>query len=88
MLRHGSTSPAGLDRYTQLPADRPIIGIVVTTEPIYMANDPEVQVLLPETSIPIGAVAFRDPERLATFKPEFLANMLLAWLNHPVVSGY
>jgi len=62
--------------------------MVVTAEPIYMANDPEVRALLPETSIPIGVVALRDLERLATFKPEFLANTLLAWLNHPVASGY
>lgn len=79
---------AGLDKYSHVPADRPIVGVVVTAEPIYMANDPEVRALLPETSIPIGVVALRDLERLATFKPEFLANTLLAWLSHPVASGY
>lgn len=74
--------------FDHIPNDRPIIGIIVTAEPVYMGNAPDVRTLLPKSDIPIGTVSVRDFEQLCAWKPDVLGESLLAWVNHAQFSGY
>jgi hypothetical protein len=74
--------------FDHIPNDRPIIGIIVTAEPVYMGNAPDVRTLLPKSDIPIGAVSVRDFEQLCAWNPNVLGETLLAWVNHVQFSGY
>ena len=79
---------SGSKYFAHIPNDRPLVGLVVTAEPLYMANDPTVRALLPTISIPTGTIALRDFEQLATWQPDAMGKALLAWTQHPKVSGY
>lgn len=54
----------GNPEFSHLPADRPIIGLVVTAEPFYVANSPEVREMLPKAQVPIITISLRDLETL------------------------
>jgi hypothetical protein len=74
--------------FRHLPNDRPIIGLIVTVEPVYLGNSPEVRELLPDSEIPIGAVSVRDLEELASWEPDQLGDTLLSWVTDPLYSGW
>ena len=63
-------------RFSDLPTDRPLIGLVVTAEPLYVANSSEVREMLPKTEIPTLTISLRDIENLAVLPPEILGDAL------------
>lgn len=79
---------AALPLFAHIPNDRPIIGIIVTVEPVYMANAAEVRALLPASAIPIATVSARDFEQLCTWDADALGSTLLAWVSHATFSGH
>lgn len=67
---------AGNPQFNHLPTDRTLIGLVVTAEPLYVANSTEVREMLPATEIPILTISLRDLETLAVLSPEMLGDAL------------
>lgn len=55
--------------YAHIPADRPLVGLVVTAEPFYTANTPPVRRVLPDPGIPILTISLRELELLAALSP-------------------
>jgi hypothetical protein len=60
---------AGNPAYAHIPADRPLVGLVVTAEPFYTANTPPVREVLPDLGIPIMTISLREFELLAALSP-------------------
>lgn len=60
---------AGNPAYAHIPADRPLVGLVVTAEPFYTANTPPVRQVLPDPGIPILTISLRELELLAALSP-------------------
>lgn len=60
---------AGNPAYAHIPADRPLVGLVVTAEPFYTANTPPVREVLPDPGIPIMTISLRELELLAALSP-------------------
>lgn len=69
---------AGNPQFSHLPADRPLIGLVVTAEPLYVANSAAVREMLPKPEIPIFTISLRDLEMLAVLSPDMLGDSLCA----------
>lgn len=67
----------GNPAFSHIPIDRPIIGLVVTAEPIYNANFAEVRRLLPDPALPILALSLRDLEGIVTLPASILGETLL-----------
>ena len=67
---------AGNPEFSDIPTDRPLIGLVVTAEPLYVANSSEVRAMLPKTEIPTLTISLRDIETLAVLPPEVLGDAL------------
>ncbi|MGO4145637.1 hypothetical protein AB4Y77_11175 [Paenarthrobacter sp. YAF11_1] len=63
-------------KFSHLPADRQLIGLVVTAEPLYEANSAAVRGMLPKPEIPIFTIALKDLEVLAVLPPEILGDAL------------
>jgi hypothetical protein len=68
-------------RFSHLPADRQLIGLVVTAEPIYEANSAAVRGMLPKPEIPIFTCALKDLEMLAVLPPEILGDALCSLID-------
>jgi len=64
-------------QFSAIPADRPVLGIIVTAEPFYLANTPWVRDLTEEPSVPTVVASLRDLEFLVTLPSELLQNRLL-----------
>ncbi|MET4096417.1 hypothetical protein [Arthrobacter sp. UYCu712] len=60
---------AGNPAYAHIPADRPLVGLVVTAEPFYTANTPPVREVLPDPGIPTMTISLRELELLAALSP-------------------
>lgn len=69
---------AGNPDYAHVPADRPLVGLVVTAEPFYMANTPPVRKVLPDPGIPILTISLRELELLAVLPPSEVGSGLEA----------
>ena len=67
---------AGNPAFNHLPNERPLIGLVVTSEPMYGANSPEVREMLPAAELPILTISLRDVETLAVLPPDVLGEAL------------
>jgi hypothetical protein len=72
---------AGNPQFNHLPTDRPLIGLVVTAEPLYVANSTEVREMLPKAEIPILTISLRDLEMLAVLSPEVLGDALCSLVD-------
>ena len=72
---------AGNPQFNHLPTDRPLIGLVVTAEPLYVANSTEVREMLPNAEIPILTISLRDLETLAVLSPEMLGDALCSLVD-------
>lgn len=62
--------------FAHLPTDRQLVGLIVTAEPFYVANSPDVRALLPDPVIPIMTISLRDLEVLAVLPPDLLGEAL------------
>jgi hypothetical protein len=61
--RTGRAITAGLPEFAAVPTDRPIVGIVATLDPWYLANSFG-RALLPESEVPTMVVSVREIEAL------------------------
>lgn len=68
-------------RFSHLPVDRRLIGLVVTAEPLYVANSTEVREMLPATEIPILTISLRELETLAVLSPKMLGDALCSLVD-------
>ncbi|WP_139244506.1 hypothetical protein [Arthrobacter alpinus] len=68
-------------QFNHLPTDRQLIGLVVTAEPLYVANSAEVREMLPKAQIPILTISLRDLETLAVLSPEMLGDALCSLVD-------
>lgn len=69
---------AGNPAYAHIPADRPLVGLVVTAEPFYTANTPPVRRVLPDPGVPILTISLRELEWLAVLSPSEVGEGLKA----------
>lgn len=74
------------DAFAHIPKDKPLVALIVTAEPIYLANFEEVREYLPDTDIPILTLCLRDLESLATLPPDVLGETLLKIGSDPELS--
>ena len=63
--------------FRHVPADRPILGLVVTLEPFHLGNDPNLRKLLPSTQTRISLVDAGEVERLVTLNDISVDKILL-----------
>ncbi len=75
-------------KFAHIPADRPFVGVIVTAEPIYGANDQEVRELMPEPVAPTITIALRELESISTLDPDSLGNALLRIASDATLSTY
>lgn len=61
---------------SDLPRDRPIRGLVVTAEPIHLANIPWVREQLDDTPFPVSVASIRDIENLVRLPRDLAANVV------------
>lgn len=69
--------------FNHVPSDRMLIGLVVTAEPFYMANSPEMREMLPKTQIPVLTASLRELEQLVVLPPDILGAALCKLADHP-----
>jgi hypothetical protein len=67
--------------FNHIPTDRPMVGLIVTAEPFYVANSPEVRSMLPKTVIPILTISLRELEQLSVLPSEVLGAALHAIID-------
>jgi hypothetical protein len=60
---------AGRAEFSEIPADRPMIGLIVTAEPYYYANSHLVRERIGSTSVPTLTASLRELELLVTLDP-------------------
>ncbi|MFH8692920.1 hypothetical protein ACH4EC_39560 [Streptomyces anulatus] len=76
------------DRHAELdgiPADRRMIGMVVTAEPFHQINTPAQRQHLPETTIPVMVTAIAELEQAVTITGASLADLLCAAVDADAV---
>ncbi|MBT8162594.1 MULTISPECIES: hypothetical protein [Arthrobacter] len=79
---------SGNSSFAAIPRDRPIIGLLITAEPCYLANTTDIRAALPETKIPILAASLPDIEHLATLPGEVLGDIFVRIVNDPELMTY
>lgn len=75
---NASNIQGGNEFYAHIPNDRPLIGLVVTAEPLYNANDPSILDSIKKPKIPVLTLSLRDIENLATLEPTEVGKSLMA----------
>lgn len=63
--------------FANIPDDRPLMNMIVTTEPFYLANTPWARDLINEPSIPTVVASLRDLEFLVTLPRDELEDRLV-----------
>lgn len=71
-----------------VPTDRPMVGLVVTTEPLYLANSPWVRDHLDPLPFPTLTASMRDLENMVRLDSTTLAESLLSIANDPDLSTW
>jgi hypothetical protein len=64
-------------KFAHIPTDRPFVGVIVTAEPIYVANAKDVRDHMPEPAVPTLTMALRELESISTLEPDTLGSTLL-----------
>ncbi|MER5352642.1 nuclease-related domain-containing protein [Kitasatospora sp. NPDC002551] len=80
LLRDG-----GHQELAGIPADRPMLGMVVTMEPFHQINTPAHRVALPATEIPVMVTSIGELEDAVTITGTSLADLLRAAYDAEVV---
>lgn len=81
-IRTGNTA------YAAIPSGRPLIGLVVTAEPFYHANDRAVRMTIKDPGLPVLTVSLRDIEMLAVLSPSQVGTALLAIVQDDVLNTW
>jgi hypothetical protein len=79
---------SGNSSFAAIPRDRPMIGLVVTAEPCYLANTDDVRKMLPDTEIPVLTVSLREIEFLSSLPGEVIGDALVRITNDPELMTY
>lgn len=66
-----------LEKYKDRHLDKPVIGLVITPEPIYLGNSPDLRRHLPDTKMKVIIGSLRDLEMIATLSAQELGDELL-----------
>lgn len=78
----------GHARFAHLPADVPRVGLVITAEPIYAGNSPQVRPYLVDAAMPTLVVSLRDLERLAAQPADAAFGALRQIASDPDMSAW
>ena len=73
----------GRQEFQHLPRDRPRVGVVVTSEPLYLANSTPARDLVPTTRFPTITASLRDIEMLVTLPADKIEDHLSEILHDP-----
>lgn len=79
---------ADVEKYKERHLDKPIIGLVVTPEPIYSGNSVELRRHLPDTRMKVIVGSLRDLEMIATLSAQELGDELLQIVADPEKSTW
>jgi hypothetical protein len=74
--------------FAHIPADRPMIGLVVTMEPFHTVNTPFVSGALEDCSIPYRVASAEEIEALARLGTDDVAQQLLDHIRDPERQGH
>jgi hypothetical protein len=74
--------------FVAIPDDRPMIGLLVTSDPLYLANSPFVTRHLPSTAVPTLTASLRELEALVTLPSNELGSTLLRIATDPEFSTW
>jgi hypothetical protein len=74
---------SGDPAFQHIPADRPIVGLIVTLEPFHLANAPFYRLLMPATQTPICVVDASEIEDLVTITDIPASRFLQDWMGDP-----
>ena len=77
-----------LEKYSGYSLGKPIIGLVVTPEPIYSGNSRELRKYLPDTKMNILVASLRDLEGMTTLPAQDLGDQLMEIANDPEKSTW
>lgn len=69
--------------FAHIANDRPLVGLVVTAEPFYSANERSIRSRFPDPGIPVLTASLSDIELLASLSPEMLGEVLLKIVADP-----
>jgi hypothetical protein len=74
--------------FAHIPADRPVIGLVVTMEPFNVVNTPFVATALPESTVPYRVCSAEEIEGLVRLHADNVGGQLLSYMNDPERNGH
>ncbi|SDJ02375.1 hypothetical protein SAMN05444157_1333 [Frankineae bacterium MT45] len=74
--------------FAHIPADRPVIGLVVTMEPFHVVNTPFVATALPNSSIPYRICSAEEVEGLVRLHADDVGGQLLQYMSDPERNGH
>ncbi|WP_199826260.1 hypothetical protein [Streptomyces sp. SBT349] len=79
---------SGRREFTDIPADRPFHGLVVTMEPFHIVNAPVQRPQLPATTVPVTACGISELESMVTITGAPVGRLLLERAADPERSTY
>jgi hypothetical protein len=68
---------SGRREFAEVPADRPVLGLIVTMEPFHIVNAPLQRPLLPATTVPVTVCSISELEDLVTITDSPVGRLLL-----------
>lgn len=78
----------GNAQFEHIPSDRPLVGLVVTAEPIFSANDLAVRERFQDPGIPVLTLSLFEVELLAALPPDAVGETILTIVNDPELSTW
>lgn len=66
------------EAFSHIPGDRPMVGLIVTSDPFYMSNTPFIGKHLQQADVPTLFASIRELEHLVSLPPEQIASTLLS----------
>jgi hypothetical protein len=79
---------SGDRHFDSIPTDRPLVGVIVTAEPVYMMNAEEVRAEVDDPGIPTIGMSLRDLEDLATWSAQDIGSIVSRIAADPILSRY
>lgn len=84
LIKTAALLKEGRPEFAHIPTDRPLAGIVVTTEPFYMANTPWVrEEVLSRADIPVTVASLNDIELMVCLPADDVERRLVMMINDP-----
>lgn len=69
--------------YAHIPADRPLVGLVVTAEPMFGANSAEIRNRFGDPSLPVLTASLHDIELISSLSPKVAGEALTQIVGDP-----